>query len=78
MELRNNIIGSKKPKWTEQIYSNKDKVKTFHGFVFKKDNASSINSPIGSDESTMIASYVPSGVFLKNSTAESRKEVIML
>jgi hypothetical protein len=35
---------------------------------------SSISSPIGSDESTMTASYVPSGAFLKNSTAESRKK----
>ena len=38
----------------------------------------SISSPIGSDESTMIASYVPSGAFLKNSTAESRRKTILV
>ena len=38
----------------------------------------SISSPIGSDESTMIASYVPSGAFLKNSTAESRRKAILM
>jgi len=43
--------------------------KTMHG---------SISSPIGSDESTMIASYVPSGAFLKNSTAESRRKAILM
>jgi hypothetical protein len=43
--------------------------KTMHG---------SINSPIGSDESTMIASYVPSEAFLKNSTAESRRKTILV
>jgi hypothetical protein len=42
--------------------------KTIHG---------SISSPIGSDESTMIASYVPSGAFLKNSTAESGRKTIV-
>jgi len=38
----------------------------------------SISSPIGSDESTMIASYVPSGAFLKNSTAKSRRKTILV
>jgi hypothetical protein len=38
----------------------------------------SINSPIGSDESTMIASYVPSEAFLKKSTAESRRKTILV
>lgn len=58
------------------MYNTKDIVKTFHGTVIKKYYACNTSSPIGSDESTMIASYVPSGAFLKNSTAE-RKEIFM-
>ena len=44
----------------------------------RKTMNGSINSPIGSDESTMIASYVPSGAFLKNSTAKSRRKTILV
>jgi len=33
------------------------------------------NPPIGSDESTIIASYFPSGEFLRKSTAAKQKQV---
>jgi hypothetical protein len=38
MEFRSNIIGSRKPKCTQQIYNTKDIAKTFHGTVLKKNS----------------------------------------